>query len=57
MRCLLTGEALYFNRSYNRSGHLNPMRAGLVADIAELDGYVWSGMPLLWETTNRKGRL
>ena len=68
MRRLLTGHAVFFNRKYNRSGHLfqnryksivceeesyllelvryihlNPLRAGLVADLAELDRYPWSG--------------
>ncbi len=72
MRCLLTGYAVYFNRKYQRSGHLfqnryksilceeepyflelvryihlNPLRAGLVADMAGLDHYPWSGHAVL----------
>ncbi len=68
MRCLLTGYAVYFNRKYQRSGHLfqnryksilceeepyflelvryihlNPLRAGLVANLDGLDHYQWSG--------------
>lgn len=68
MRRLLTGYAVYFNRKYQRSGHLfqnryksilceeelyfleliryihlNPLRAGLVADMEALDRYPWSG--------------
>jgi REP element-mobilizing transposase RayT len=65
---LLTGYALYFNLSHDRTGHLyqnrykslvceedvyllelvryihlNPLRAGLVVDLAALDCYAWSG--------------
>ncbi len=68
MRRLLTGYAVYFNRKYQRSGHLfqnryksilceeepyflelvryihlNPLRAGIVADLDGLDHYQWSG--------------
>jgi REP element-mobilizing transposase RayT len=68
MRRLLTGYAVYFNRKYQRSGHLfqnryksilcedepyflelvryihlNPLRAGLVANLDGLDHYQWSG--------------
>ncbi|MHB8917192.1 MAG: transposase [Desulfocucumaceae bacterium] len=68
MRRLLTGYAVYFNRRYNRSGHLyqnryksivceketyflelvryihlNPLRAGIVKNLHELDIYPWSG--------------
>ena len=72
MRRLLTGYAVYFNRKYNRSGHLfqnryksilceeepyfleliryihlNPLRAGLVKNLEELDRYPWSGHSVL----------
>ncbi len=68
MRKLLTGYALYFNRSHRRSGHLfenrfksilcdeekyllalvryihlNPIRAGIIGTLEELDHYPWSG--------------
>ena len=72
MRRLLTGYAVYFNRKYQRSGHLfqnryksilceeepyflelvryihlNPLRAGIVADLEGLDHYQWSGHAVL----------
>jgi len=72
MRRLLTGYAVYFNRKYQRSGHLfqnryksilceeepyflelvryihlNPLRAGMVADLDGLGGYPWSGHAVL----------
>ncbi len=68
MRRLLTGYAVYFNRKYDRAGHLfqnryksilcqedvyllelvryihlNPLRAGILADLKSLDGYRYSG--------------
>ena len=68
MRCLLTGYALWFNRRYQRIGHLfqnryksivceedpyllelvryihlNPLRAGVIQSVNELDHYPWSG--------------
>jgi REP element-mobilizing transposase RayT len=68
LRCVLTGYAVYFNRRYNRAGHLfqnrfksilcqednyfleliryihlNPLRAGVVANSEELDRYPWTG--------------
>lgn len=72
MRRLLTGYALYFNRSYHRVGylfqnryksilceeekyllqlvryiHLNPLRAGLVDNIQELNKFPWCGHSVL----------
>lgn len=72
MRRLLTGYAVYFNRKYQRSGHLfqnryksilceedpyflelvryihlNPLRAGMVADLDGLEHYPWSGHAVL----------
>jgi len=72
MRRLLTGYAVYFNRKYQRTGHLfqnryksilceeepyfleliryihlNPLRAGLVADLESLEHYRWSGHSVL----------
>ncbi len=72
MRRLLTGYAVYFNRKYQRSGHLfqnryksilceeepyflelvryihlNPLRAGMVADLDALERYPWSGHAVL----------
>mgnify|MGYP001358443554 CR=1 FL=1 len=72
MRRLLTGYAVSFNRSHQRSGHLfqnryksivceeepyflelvryihlNPLRAGLVNSLEELDEYPWCGHPAL----------
>lgn len=68
MRCLLTGYAIRYNRTYKRIGHLfqnryksivceeepyllelvryihlNPLRAGQVESIEELNRYRWSG--------------
>jgi hypothetical protein len=68
MRRLLTAYAIYFNRRYDRSGHLfqnryrsivcdedaylhelvryihlNPLRAGVVKELNELDEYPWCG--------------
>jgi REP element-mobilizing transposase RayT len=81
MRCLLTGYAVYFNRKYQRSGHLfqnryksilceeepyflelvryihlNPLRAGLVADMAGLDHYPWSGHAVLLGNRTMEGQ-
>lgn len=72
MRRLLTGYAVYFNRKYNRAGHLfqnryksilceeepyflelvryihlNPLRAGIVSNLSELDSFPWSGHAVL----------
>ncbi len=68
MRRLLTGYALFYNRKYQRKGHLfqnryksivceedqyllelvryihlNPLRAGLLKNLDDLDHYPWSG--------------
>lgn len=51
MRRLLTGYAIYYNLRHKRTGHLfqnryihlNPLRAELVADLAELNDYPWTG--------------
>lgn len=81
MRCLLTGHAIYFNRKYQRAGHLfqnryksivceeepyfleliryihlNPLRAGLVKDLEELDQYPWSGHSVLLGNRPMKGQ-
>lgn len=81
MRRLLTGYAVYFNRKYQRSGHLfqnryksiiceedpyflelvryihlNPLRAGLVSDLAELDHYPWSGHAALVGNRSMEGQ-
>ena len=72
MRRLLTSYAVYFNRKYQRCGHLfqnryksilceeepyllelvryihlNPLRAGMVADLESLERYPWSGHAVL----------
>jgi len=69
---LLTGYAIWYNRKYDRSGHLfqnryksivceedpyllelvryihlNPLRAGVLKSIEELDRYPWSGHSVL----------
>jgi len=72
MRRLLTGYAVWYNRKYQRAGHLfqnryksivceeepyllelvrsihlNPLRAGFVNEMEELDAYPWSGHGVL----------
>jgi len=72
MRRLLTAYGVYYNRRYERSGHLfqnryrsilceldpyflelvryihlNPIRAGIVKDLEELERYPWSGCKIL----------
>jgi REP-associated tyrosine transposase len=81
MRRLLTGYAVYFNRKYQRSGHLfqnryksiiceeepyfleliryihlNPLRAGLAADLEALDHYPWSGHAVLLGKRTMEGQ-
>jgi REP element-mobilizing transposase RayT len=81
MRRLLTGYAVYFNRKYQRSGHLfqnrykailceeepyllelvryihlNPLRAGVVADLEGLERYPWSGHAVLLGTRTMEGQ-
>jgi REP-associated tyrosine transposase len=81
MRRLLTGYAVYFNRKYQRAGHLfqnryksilceeepyfleliryihlNPLRAGLVADLEGLDRYPWSGHAVLLGNRTMEGQ-
>jgi len=55
MGALLAGYAGAVNRRHNRHGHLfqhwyihlNPLRAGVVRDLAALDRYRWAGHSLL----------
>jgi REP element-mobilizing transposase RayT len=79
MRRLLTGYAIFYNRRYQRKGHLfqdrfksiicdhdsyleeliryvhlNPLRAGVVKSILELDKYKWSGHGVLMGKTQRE---
>jgi REP element-mobilizing transposase RayT len=81
MRRLLTGYAVYFNRKYQRSGHLfqnryksilceeepyflelvryihlNPLRAGMVADLEGLERYLWSGHAVLLGKRSMEGQ-
>lgn len=81
MRRLLTGYAVYFNRKYNRTGHLfqnryksilceeepyflelvryihlNPLRAGMVADLDALERYPWSGHAVLLGHRSMEGQ-
>lgn len=82
MRRLLTGYAVYFNRKYQRSGHLfqnrfksilceeepyflelvryihlNPLRAGMVADLEGLERYPWSGHAVLIGKRSMEGQV
>jgi putative transposase len=79
MRRLLTGYAIYYNRRYQRKGHLfqdryksiicdqdsyllelvryihlNPLRAGMLKSISELDKYKWSGHGVLVGKVHRE---
>jgi REP element-mobilizing transposase RayT len=79
MRRLLTGYAIFYNRRYQRKGHLfqeryksilcdhdsylvelvryvhlNPLRAGVVKSLGELDKYKWSGHGVLMGKTQRE---
>lgn len=81
MRRLLTGYAVYFNRKYQRCGHLfqnryksilceedpyflelvryihlNPLRAGMVADLDSLGSYSWSGHAVLLGKRSMEGQ-
>jgi REP element-mobilizing transposase RayT len=81
MRRLLTGYAVTFNLSHQRSGHLfqnryksivcekesylleliryihlNPLRAGLVNNLAELDYYPWCGHAVLMGNQRLEGQ-
>ncbi len=78
MRSLLTGYAIWFNRRYQRIGHLfqnryksivcevdpyflelvryihlNPLRAGVVQSVKELNHYPWSGHSALMGKVKR----
>jgi putative transposase len=79
MRRLLTGYAIYYNRRYQRKGHLfqdryksiicdqdsyllelvryihlNPLRAGMLKSISDLDKYKWSGHGVLVGKAHRE---
>ena len=81
MRRLLTGYAVYFNRKYQRCGHLfqnryksilceedpyfleliryihlNPLRAGMIADLDGLERYPWSGHAVLLGKRTMEGQ-
>jgi REP element-mobilizing transposase RayT len=81
MRRLLTAYAIYFNRRYDRSGHLfqnryrsivcdedaylhelvryihlNPLRAGMVKELNELDEYPWCGHAVVMGTKALPGQ-